>query len=614
MIKLRTNSKIISKNTVQLISTLFFFLGYYLYLYFIISPSLYAQCQEFEFFFDRQFLLEFLFYPGGILELSASFLSQFYEFALISTFIITFIAIIITIITIKLFKRLYDNQVGKLFYFIPAILLLALHHHYTHEIMTDLGLMVSIFFFYLYLTLLSKKSHVSFLIFLMLYGLLYYLTAGYALVFASLCGLYELLFRHQIVLALLSIFSMIVIPYLTIKTFVVWNIKKAYLFMLPFDQAYYFIAAPYLFLLFFHALLFISVISRHVNWNVKSAIFKISINTTAIILSGLLLFLSSDQKTKITLQIDQCSTLHKWDKLIDLAKKQQSDHIIVTFHTNRALYHQGRLLSDMFSFPQNWWVDGLIIPINIAYEMPLHRCDFWMECGHLNEAQHWAYEAFAIKGETVRNIKRLAEIHMLTNNVHAAEKCFTRLESTLFGRKWAINQRQALINQSVFYTNEEFREINSRKVKADFIVNPMYPESDLENIFQHNPKNKMAFEYLMACYLFMGLNDRLIGHVETLRSLNYSHIPRHFEEALILHMAMNKLDNVNLYGYKFNRNTVQRFHQLQKLINRYWDSPTVFKEKLAEQLADTYWCYYFNSKLVINQSRPKSDETTDMMY
>jgi len=73
------------------------------------------------------------------------------------------------------------------------------------------------------------------------------------------------------------------------------------------------------------------------------------------------------------LQIDSYSRSGRYEEVIRLAGQKSSDHLLATFHTNRALFHTGRLLDDMFSFPQNWWVDGLILSSPKAYEMPLRK-------------------------------------------------------------------------------------------------------------------------------------------------------------------------------------------------------------------------------------------------
>jgi len=113
------------------------------------------------------------------------------------------------------------------------------------------------------------------------------------------------------------------------------------------------------------------------------------------------------------------------------------------------------------------------------------------------------------RGNTPWNCQRLAEIYILKDNPAAAEKCLILLEKTLFFRNWAKRNRAFLANGPGAAGGERFAEIKARMVAKDFIVHPDFPERDLEFIVGQNPANKMAFEYLIAHYLLMGLPDRL---------------------------------------------------------------------------------------------------------
>ena len=117
---------------------------------------------------------------------------------------------------------------------------------------------------------------------------------------------------------------------------------------------------------------------------------------------------------------------------------------------------------------------------------------------------------------------------LLKDDPSAAEKCLSMLEKTLFFRNWAKPYRNTSIVRRRHSGSERFAEIKSRMVKKDFIVHPDFPEKDLEFITTQNPANKMAFEYVIAHYLLMGLPDRLVDRIENLRTFALYPIPASF--------------------------------------------------------------------------------------
>ena len=59
-------------------------------------------------------------------------------------------------------------------------------------------------------------------------------------------------------------------------------------------------------------------------------------------------------------------------------------------------------------------------------------------------------------------------------------------------------------------------------------------ESLLHQLLDSNPRNQMAFEYLMAHYLMTTELRRLSRQIGPLETFAYPAIPRHIEEAVLL--------------------------------------------------------------------------------
>ena len=63
-------------------------------------------------------------------------------------------------------------------------------------------------------------------------------------------------------------------------------------------------------------------------------------------------------------------------------------------------------------------------------------------------------------------------------------------------------------------------------------------EKTLESLLARNPRNRMAFEYLMAHYLMELDLKRAVQRLRSLDNFNYPHIPRSYEEALLLYQQV----------------------------------------------------------------------------
>jgi hypothetical protein len=583
------------RKPLSLIRDAVFFTGYYLYGWKVIKPELYCQFNEPVFSFDRRYLSEFLNYPGGVLRLISDFFSQFYLLPCIGALIITGIAAAITLMTRKISDSVLKGRSAPIFDLFPVIFLLVLHNQFFHNLTVDIGILFALSVFYLHIATSFNKRLPRIAVALLSSAWLYYAAGGYLLLFASLCGVHEIVIRRRPMDALLYAGIAVILPYFGAKALFLVELKNSYFFLLPFDAGYKPVITPYVLFLYYHAMMFAPAPGRLI----QKPIRKINPRVQVVLLNGFLfvfavlfVMMTRDPKIQTMLQIDRCSRRGQYQDVIRLAGQDSSGHLLVTLHANRALFHAGRLLDDMFSFPQKWWVNGLILSSKEAYEMPLRNSDVWFDLGHVNEAQHWAHEALAITGTTPWNCQRLADIYILKDNPAAADKCLILLEKTLFFRNWAKRNRKFLdVGQPVSGVGR-LDEIKSRMVAKDFIVHPDFPERDLEFIVDQNPANKMAFEYLIAHYLLMGLPDRIVDRIDNLRILHYARFPRHFEEALILHQVLNKMKPVNLAGYQFSRETVFRFRDFQKSLKRYQDNPGMDRSELKRSFGDTYWYYY----------------------
>ncbi|MBN1894804.1 hypothetical protein JW906_09930, partial [bacterium] len=276
-----------------------------------------------------------------------------------------------------------------------------------------------------------------------------------------------------------------------------------------------------------------------------------------------------------------------------------SEYGLVSFHVNRAMQHLGMLPDRMFSFPQTLGIDGLFFPGEFRYLIPLQCSDLYFDLGHVNEAQHWAHEAVALRGETAWNLQRLVQTHLVRGETEAAAGCLSMLKKTVFHRKWAERYENLLAKDSLALGDETLRRLRSVMPDSDFVVNSEEPYLNLNLMLSERRPNRMAFEYLMASYLLEGKVGRFVTRLKWLQAFGYARLPVHYEEALIMYLAEKGGLKFDLEGYSLNARTISRFKDFCDILNRHGGDRRAALGELSRFYGETYWFYltYYRAAL-----------------
>lgn len=228
----------------------------------------------------------------------------------------------------------------------------------------------------------------------------------------------------------------------------------------------------------------------------------------------------------------------QWDKILSLAQRlpKGKTNPVVNHDVLRALYHTGRLPYDMFRFPL---VPEALLLTHDSWESDLSQLklsDLFLELGHVNMAQRLASELVATRGPCGPAIERMAWISLVKGQPATAEVYLKALRKDPIHRGTA----DALLNGlDDGFTPEQAARIDGiRSCLRDETAGATGPEPVdqwLAALFERNPHNRMAFEYLMACYLLTGRVEKIAENVKWLEGLGYRGIPTLYEEAILIH-------------------------------------------------------------------------------
>ena len=110
---------------------------------------------------------------------------------------------------------------------------------------------------------------------------------------------------------------------------------------------------------------------------------------------------------------------------------------------------------------------------------------------------------------------------------------------------------------------------------------------------QRNPKNKLAFEYLMAVHLLTGRVDKVVENIGRLRPLGYKKIPRCYEEAVLAYIGQGNT-KINLYGWQLNPEVINRIKEIDKTyrLRGGRKNEQDIRDALGPDYVDSYFLYY----------------------
>jgi hypothetical protein len=255
-----------------------------------------------------------------------------------------------------------------------------------------------------------------------------------------------------------------------------------------------------------------------------------------------------------------------------------------------ALYHAGRLSQDLFAYTnQTSW--QLLPGLTLGFASCRAQCDTLMELGQVNVAEHLAHESLELEGNRPDLLRLLAQINILKNRPQAARVFLNLLAEAPFERAWAAACLRDLDTDPRLPDDKALALIRSRMVTTDLPHGKLPDESLFLQLLGSNPRNQMAFEYLLAQYLVSRDLDRLIKQFARLDDFGYTAIPRHLEEAIILYQHVKRAP-VDLHGRQLHPETVERFREFTEALSLARNDPAD-RQALARNFRDTFWFYFY---------------------
>lgn len=295
---------------------------------------------------------------------------------------------------------------------------------------------------------------------------------------------------------------------------------------------------------------------------------------------------SDDKAKEEQMHFDFMVRMRMWNRMMMYA----DEHMPVTpFNVtcnNIALAHSDRMADSMFEYYQNG-TEGLLPQFEREYLRPLATAEAYWEMGMVNTAQRFifeAQEAIPDYQKSARCYVRLAETNIVNGDYEVARKYIEALKNTIYYRKWALGAEKLLGDEDAILKVPEYALKRSQRFNSrDFFYSYDEMDSMLGLLFLENRQNRVAFDYLLAWSL---LNKDIERFVECLSLVQYSIMPKGYQEALAMQWAMTHEDASGIPSV-IEPKTVQRLNQFIA------DSRAGLSvDRMEEKYGKTYWFYY----------------------
>jgi len=569
----------------------FFCLLSFVYFFFFASHILFFQEQQYLFVYKSSLFHEFFVRPGGLLDLSGKFLTQFYYSRLAGSLILAIMLTLPGIILLHLNRRLTPNPALSVpLIIIPSCLLLLLQTHYYHMMLYNLGFVLVLFYFLLIVLLGNKVMRI---VLTALFPLFFYFTGAYAVIFAGLYIIYSLLYLNgpeKYYLPLIIILELLASSFLFKQVLLLQGYKQLVLFPLPFinDQTHKILFRVLVaFIILYPA---ICVLTDQLK-SLRNKLMPARIISFAIVFTATVIMLITgyNSQNARVINLQKLVFNEKWEETIAFQEKHPSKNLIGQYFYNIALSETDQLCEKLFSGPQDFGTGSLMLEWSSDY---LNWGSFaFYTTGLINEAQRWVYEEMVVYGMRPQNMKILIKTSLLTGNYRLAEKYTGIMAHTLFYRSWAEKYRMMAVDTSLIRHDPELGKKLTILPGTDFFIHLESPENNLPILVDENPSNRRAFEFMMSWLMLSKEVEILANNIKLMKKMGYARIPRHIEEAVMIYYN-SKGVFPEMGGLMISNETRMHFDQYYTAYVSTRQNPALQKEKMKEQFANTFWFYF----------------------
>lgn len=232
------------------------------------------------------------------------------------------------------------------------------------------------------------------------------------------------------------------------------------------------------------------------------------------------------------LEYDYLVRTTQWNKVLLKAGKKSPDTPNTVVCLNLALQQTGRLPYAQFNYFQNG-SEGLLQSCERDFVSPVPTAEAMLRLGMVNAAQQYYFEAqeaipnFRKSGRLTR---RLAETNIINGQYEVARKYLKMLQHTICYADWATKTEALLGNEKAINEHPVYGEARKCQYTDDFLFSDKEMDMMLGLLLVKNPKNKMAYEYLMSYIILNRKLEHFYDYFQLGKDLGYKEPPTIYQD------------------------------------------------------------------------------------
>ncbi len=508
----------------------------FLYWYRYYPHHLHYQEQLQLFLFTVDYLEMKIAHPGGVAEYIAEFLTQFFVYAWVGAIVIAVTLVIIQLLMNGFAKKLNALDFWYPLSFLPSVCLWIFLCDQNALLALPVSILLTLSVLLIWVRLTRTWVRIAYAIFII--PVLYWMVGGVYFIFvlglvgcSFIRGRQTMKSFYSFLFVCVCILLAILCPLLA-KDLVQYSLLRL---IFGIDYYRYPMVFPSIMLLAMAAPAIVPWIQKSLPMIRKHALLWISFEFLILLLGAFYAIRkSSNPELEEALKYDYLTRMGRWEQIIQSAEKAAPESPLAVTCLNLALARTGQLGDRMFHFYQNG-TEGLIPRFNRDFTTPLPASEVFYYLGMINASQHYTFEAMeAIPDhkKSGRAYVRLAETNLINGQYEVAAKYLKTLRYAPFYRRWAINAMSYLYNEEKIERHPEWGWLRKIRYTEDFLFSETEMDAMLGLLFQHNMRNRMAFDYLLAYVLQKKDLKHFMEYYPLGEKIAYDHIPLSYQEAL----------------------------------------------------------------------------------
>jgi hypothetical protein len=605
---------------------LLFFLLSYVYLWLFVDPRLIYDgfgtivLDVPVFAAGWQFLRDSLGVPGGLAVYAYGLLSQGYYYSWLGALLVVLVAVCLYGLARQHFTRA-GHRSTVLPYFLPMMIVL-MYSRYDHPLAACLTLAMGLSFSLVFEKMPLRRLPLRLAAFCLAAGMSYWLGgAGAVFVFTIMTAVYRL-GRREWWASLLALPAAALVVWLLAGYVFLLSPRQAFLTLTPLSRQWtegltlfsrILIVLLYVFVPVTVSVVFLWPVAADKQTHSKRgksgktlavrrsheaflAQFKrVALPAAPTVVLAIGLCLTYDKTHKQIVEMNALSRHGRWSEVLELGRRMPKHvyNIYCNHDIDRALFYAGRLGYDLFRFPQNPHALLLTHEQDESCATQVKMCDTFIELGNVDLAEKLACEFVVAKGNLGTVIEKLAWINIIKGNEGTARLYLNALKGDLIYRSRAAAMLSGLDNGFGPEEAAYIRQISSCIRRRDNgRLDTESIEEMLTGLLEQNPRNRMAFEYLMAAYLLAGQVDKIEANMGRLADLGYDEIPTLYEEAILIGYGARG-ERLDLTKLPVKRQTIERYRQFVQLSDSMQPANRqAVLQQLLREFGTSYFFYY----------------------